>query len=619
MAYGNLDSSNHAGGTKVEGAQAATCCAAGYSGDTCCKGCGTLMVKGTTIPATGLHTAGSQWFRDATHHWNKCTTSGCTAIVGKAEHNFQWKMDKPATEYETGLKHEECVCGEKRSEGTVIPKLDHVHKGITHHAAVAATCTKAGTVEYWTCSSDLCSGKYYGDDKCQLKLDTIVEKINPANHAGGTQIKDAVEANCYKQGYTGDTYCKGCGVKTVAGSVINATGKHVAAGAWLTDETHHYHACATEGCTATVDKAAHSFQWKIDKEATEEQTGLKHEECSCGYKRNENTQIEKLEHKPVMVPGKENTCTEDGVKEHFYCANCDRYFASDAGKLGAQIQIADTVLKATGHSYGEEWKTDAKDHWHVCHCGDIADKAAHTAKLEGAVEATKDQPGYTGDSICSVCGYEISKGEVIPSKKEEVLEDVQNAQNGSSIQIAVPDDDGTPDAVVPSEVLEAAKGKDVELVLDMGDYQWTIQGSSITGTELESINLKVELDTQAIPAEKVSKLAGNAATMQLSLVHDGEFGFKANLRVNVGVEHAGKNGKLYYYNANQELEAAGGNVIGEDGTIVLEFGHASDYVLVIEEEAEKDSGAIWWIVLAVVVVGAAAAAAVVITRKKRSK
>ena len=47
--------------------------------------------------------------------------------------------------------------------------------------------------------------------------------------------------------------------------------------------------------------AEHTFEWKVDKEATETATGLKHEECSvCGYKRNENTVIEKIEKIPAI-------------------------------------------------------------------------------------------------------------------------------------------------------------------------------------------------------------------------------------------------------------------------------------------------------------------------------
>ena len=57
-------------------------------------------------------------------------------------HTFQWIVDKPATEDETGLKHEECtMCHYERNEDTPIDKLDHIHTGITHHAAVPSTCS----------------------------------------------------------------------------------------------------------------------------------------------------------------------------------------------------------------------------------------------------------------------------------------------------------------------------------------------------------------------------------------------------------------------------------------------------------------------------------------------
>ena len=87
--------------------------------------------------------------------------------VAKKDHSYQWVVDKEATETATGLKHEECTaCKAKRSEGTVIEKLAHVHSGITHHAALAATCVKTGTLEYWTCGGTQCAGKFYGDKNC---------------------------------------------------------------------------------------------------------------------------------------------------------------------------------------------------------------------------------------------------------------------------------------------------------------------------------------------------------------------------------------------------------------------------------------------------------------------
>ena len=51
--YGELDSSNHAGGTEVRNAKDATCTEDGYTGDTYCKGCETKLQDGKLIPATG--------------------------------------------------------------------------------------------------------------------------------------------------------------------------------------------------------------------------------------------------------------------------------------------------------------------------------------------------------------------------------------------------------------------------------------------------------------------------------------------------------------------------------------------------------------------------------------
>lgn len=48
--YGNKDMSNHTGGTEVRGRVRATTSAAGYTGDTYCKGCNTKIKDGKTIP-----------------------------------------------------------------------------------------------------------------------------------------------------------------------------------------------------------------------------------------------------------------------------------------------------------------------------------------------------------------------------------------------------------------------------------------------------------------------------------------------------------------------------------------------------------------------------------------
>lgn len=62
--------------------------------------------------------------------------------------------------------------------------------------------------------------------------------------------------------------------------------------AWIYDSANHWHECS---CGDKSDTAAHTFKWVTDKAATATEKGSKHEECTvCGYKRSENTVIDKL-------------------------------------------------------------------------------------------------------------------------------------------------------------------------------------------------------------------------------------------------------------------------------------------------------------------------------------
>lgn len=409
-----INEDNHVA-NELKNVSSASCYQDGYTGDTCCKACGDVLTAGTTIEATGKHTGGTKWYSDENSHWHVCTTTGCTAKVDQKDHSFTWVVDKEATEDETGLKHEECACGYKRSENTVIQKLDHVHVGIQHHAAVPATCVKEGTVEYWTCSSSKCTGKFYGDAKCQVQLDTIVETVNAENHTGATELKDKVEPTCSKEGYSGDTWCTSCKAMVQKGEVVPATGKHIPKKEYEKDEKVHWQLC--QDCDAIIGnaKAEHTFTWVFDKKPTEQATGIKHQECTaCGYKTSENTTADKLKHVPVRVEAVAPTCEEDGMAEHFYCANCGSYYVSTDGKAGKWTKKADLILAATGHVVGEEWLSDENNHWHGCTCELKEDEAAHTFELVGALEATETEPGYTGDEVCSVCGYVKTEGQEIP-------------------------------------------------------------------------------------------------------------------------------------------------------------------------------------------------------------
>ncbi len=171
---------------------------------------------------------------------------------------------------------------------------------------------------------------------------------------------------------------------------------------------------------------------------------------------------------------------------------------------------------------------------------------------------------------------------------ETVVDDIESSAQSSTasgkketVTVDMKKADGTYETEVPKEVLTAAKGSNVDVVFDMGGYQWTINGKDIK--DAKDVNLEVKMNTNAVPKNIVSKLAGKNDTVQLSLSHDGEFGFKAALKIALDKKYAGKFGNLYYYNKGK-LEPVQAGKIDKNGNVTFTFEHASDYVIVIDEK-----------------------------------
>lgn len=61
--------------------------------------------------------------------------------------------------------------------------------------------------------------------------------------ASGTEVRNAKDANCTEDGYTGDTYCLGCNTKLADGKTITKSG-HI--------DTDKNHVCDRENCKATI-------------------------------------------------------------------------------------------------------------------------------------------------------------------------------------------------------------------------------------------------------------------------------------------------------------------------------------------------------------------------------
>lgn len=210
------------------------------------------------------------------------------------------------------------------------------------------------------------------------------------------------------------------------------------------------------------------------------------------------------------------------------------------------------------------------------------------AEVDDSVPPTDDNNGSTGgnNNQTTTDGNKgNNEGTKLSSDKiQEAVASITTAKAGDTYTV-----DMSEATVVPKDVLEAAKGKDVDIVLDMNGYKWTINGNNIQADNLKDINLSVDTDSDAIPDDVISELAGNNPVKQISLAYSGDFGFKASLTYNIGSEYAGKYGNLYYYDSTGRMIFQNAGAIDADGNISLNFSHASEYAVVIADYADNSA------------------------------
>ena len=213
-------------------------------------------------PPSHTHSYGTDWKYDDTNHWHECE---CGDKVDVAAHSAsKWIIDTAATETAEGTEHKECTVCKKVLETATIPAT-HTHS--------YGTDWKYDDTNHW--------------HECECG-----DKVDVAAHSASEWIIDTAATET-----TEGTEHKECTVckKVLETATITATGSshtHSYGTDWKYDDTNHWHECE---CGDKADTAAHSFQWVIDKAATKEATGIKHEECTvCGAKRSENTVIDKL-------------------------------------------------------------------------------------------------------------------------------------------------------------------------------------------------------------------------------------------------------------------------------------------------------------------------------------
>lgn len=90
---------------------------------------------------------------------------------------------------------------------------------------------------------------------------------------------------------------------------------------WAHDATNHWHVCR---CGDIIDKAGHTFEWVVDKPATVEAKGEKHQECTVCDEKGKTEEIAIL--KPVITDGKGQTMVVDAAKDLSFRSNAPLEF-----------------------------------------------------------------------------------------------------------------------------------------------------------------------------------------------------------------------------------------------------------------------------------------------------
>ncbi len=349
----------HSGPLELRDVRTATCTEKGYSGNRYCTACDRIAQKGVSTPSLHEIAGNSKLINEVKpgctttgYSGDQQCTAGCGQIlryghvINKLSHD--WDGGKPAKQGKSeGILYtcQRADCGETRfvknptapgytvtvikgtasvagapitdkiaqdtlvtvtadapEAGKVFDKWVVLEGGVTLADATKATTTftmLAGAVKIEATYKDAppshthsyaADWKYDGTNhwhECECG-----DKADIAAHSASEWIVDtAATETADGAKHKECTVCK----KVLETATIPATGSshtHSYGTDWKYDGTNHWHECE---CGDKADTAAHSFQWVIDKAATKEATGIKHEECTvCGAKRSENTVIDKL-------------------------------------------------------------------------------------------------------------------------------------------------------------------------------------------------------------------------------------------------------------------------------------------------------------------------------------
>ena len=299
--------------------------------------------------------------------------------------------------------------------------------------------------------------------------------------------------------------------------------------------------------------------------------------AECGVTLLVGTAIPKTEHRFTSAVTKEATTQEEGILT-YACGACGYSYTEAIAKLAPTPEPEEDTTSDAAPT-----ETPAATP------APTATPAATTAPTAAPASKPATTPipvPATDPTVTPVPDTEMPylKNDTGKNSWELIAEQLENAPDREIIDVEM---NGT--TIVPGDIFDTIKGRDVTVVFHMGDgITWTVNGQDVTAAG-KNIDLGVVFGGEAgktIPVEIINNVTGERYSVNLTLAYDGEFGFRATLTVNMDKKNAGFFANLFYYNEQSgELEFICAGEIDSQGEVGLTFTHASDYTIIVDRQS----------------------------------
>lgn len=223
---------------------------------------------------------------------------------------------------------------------------NHTHDLDSGTTTVEPTCTATGEKEY--CCTYI---------NCPYKK---TETLKATNHKN-KETRNGEKPTCQKEGYTGDIYCKDCGILISSGKVTKKYDHDWDRGTVTKEATCKEEGSVTYRCencdeteTVSIKKTAHNYKIMEQKDATCTENGYSISACqTCNDKKKE--EIVAKGHSKGIRNKKTATCKAEGYTGDTYCRICKTLLEEGKilPKLEHQWNDGTVTKRATYQAAGE--------------------------------------------------------------------------------------------------------------------------------------------------------------------------------------------------------------------------------------------------------------------------